>query len=149
MTNKGVHLHRLDGSRGYSIENCALTHKDCHREFHRQHPHARFLSTTKLPIKTVRSKKYSNKTFAYWWDVPPDFLDFSYEFVEFIKKDTNESCMVSVSDIRCFLTSERQTSRDRGNWGVRILNQRPGELAFEPGRKSKGWLYHRVKWKSG
>ena len=35
---KGVHLHRLDGERGYSLDNCALMHSECHTKFNAENP---------------------------------------------------------------------------------------------------------------
>jgi len=35
---RGIHLHRLDGDKGYSLENCALMHPDCHTKYHAENP---------------------------------------------------------------------------------------------------------------
>ncbi len=49
------------------------------------------------------------------------------------------------------MTEERQTTRQNGNWGIRVLDGKvlKGEdlLAFEPGSKKKGeWLFLPVVW---
>ena len=69
------------------------------------------------------------------------------EAVEFAQKDTRERCIVPVEALKGFLTPDRQTSRGEGNWGIKILKDRPDELAFEPGRATGGkWLFLPVVW---
>ena len=34
---KGVHLHRLAASKGYSEANCVLMHGPCHEKWHSEH----------------------------------------------------------------------------------------------------------------
>lgn len=34
---RGSHLHRPDGSKGYSLSNAVLTHKKCHERHHVRH----------------------------------------------------------------------------------------------------------------
>ena len=93
-----------------------------------------------------RSRRY--EAFHYWWDVSPQLaksLD-EYDEIDFIKKDTNESCSIPVDKLKKFLTSERKTSRGEGNWGVKVLVDYPNKLAFEPGRGSEDWLFLPVEW---
>lgn len=87
--------------------------------------------------------------FLYWWDVTPSMADrlAEYEIIEFACKDTGLRCKVPVSQLKGLLLPERQTSRSDGNWGVRVLQDREDELAFEPGTGSGGdWLFFPVVW---
>ena len=68
------------------------------------------------------------------------------EAVEFAKKDTRERCVVPTEVLKPFLSSDRQTSRGAGHWGIRVLNERPDELAFEPGGGSREWKFLPVVW---
>jgi hypothetical protein len=70
----------------------------------------------------------------------------SYEETEFIKRDTGERCSVPVPAIKGHLAVERQTSRNNGNWGIRVLRDREQELAFEPGKGDTRWLFLLVVW---
>jgi 5-methylcytosine-specific restriction endonuclease McrA len=33
-SEKGVEIHRKDGEKGYSRENCVLVHRECHEKLH-------------------------------------------------------------------------------------------------------------------
>lgn len=35
-SKKGVEIHRLNGEKGYSENNCVLVHKECHEKLSRQ-----------------------------------------------------------------------------------------------------------------
>jgi hypothetical protein len=152
---RGIHLHRIDSTRGYTHENCVLMHNECHTEYHAEHPpdrqRRRPLGAQPNPARPVLkkvSKHYEGSSFLYWWDISPSFLDKinDYEEVEFIKRDTRERCSVPIPAIKGYLTAERQTSRNNGNWGIRILRDRGGELAFEPGRGDTRWLFLPIVW---
>jgi len=152
----GVHLHRLDGERGYSLENCALMHGDCHKKYHAENPRdvrrgrPPKLKYTGMELQVLEkvSKRYDGHTFIYWWDFSPGFLDKigNYEAVEFIKNDSGERCLVPTVALKGYLTEERQTSRGNGNWGIKVFKDRENELAFEPGNKNDKWLFLPVVW---
>jgi hypothetical protein len=152
----GVHLHRIDGERGYSLDNCVLMHPNCHTRFHSENPPAKQPSRqAKLkdssfaaPILEKESRRYNDKPFTYWWDISPRFLDNidEYEAIEFVKKDTCERCYVPTLVLKRYLTKERQTSRGKGNWGIKVLKKRESELAFEPGNNKEEWLFLLVVW---
>jgi len=97
-----------------------------------------------------RSKRYYDGAFLYWWDFSPSWGSAlgDYESVEFVKKDSGESCICSAQELTPFLVGRRQTSRGAGNWGVKVLRERPDELAFEPGRGGGEWLFLPVVWLS-
>ena len=144
---RDVHLHRLDRDRAYSQVNCALMHRSCHEQLHASHEAAESTSGRE-PTITKWSKRYEDKPFTYWWDIAPPqaaALD-NLEAIEFAKKDTQERCVVSTDTLRQFLTPERQTSRGAGNWGIKVLKDRPDELAFEPGTGSRKWRFLPVVW---
>ena len=149
---KGIHLHRLDGSRGYTDENCVLMHGPCHQKWHADHAEEIERSEAvadRTPCLTKRSKRYDGMPFRYWWDIAPrlaENLEGRYEVVELECKDTKERCTVSVEELLPFLTPQRQTSRGEGNWGIKVLKDRPDELAFEPSTGSDDWLFLPVTW---
>ena len=150
-TRKGIHIHRLDGDRGYRDGNCVLMHPQYHHNYHAAHPPERGTGGDyKGTIRKV-SKRYGDKAFLYWWDVTPNLADSldDIETFEFAKRDTQEYCSVPVEDLEDFLTPERQTSRSDGNWGIRVLPERPDALAFEPGKESEKdeWLFLPVSWR--
>lgn len=95
------------------------------------------------------SKRYEGKPYTYWWDVPPrkrGHLEKSGKIV-FRKKDTGEECIVDSHCLLPLLTPERQTSRKSHPWGIRVLLERPYELAVEPGPMGQGgWAYICVDW---
>jgi hypothetical protein len=100
------------------------------------------------PVLVRKSKRYEHAAFTYWWDITPALaasLD-QWEAIEFVKKDTAERCTVPVSALEPLLVPERRTTRSSGNWGIRVLADRPGELAFEPGKDSGDWLFLPVAW---
>jgi hypothetical protein len=151
----GIHLHQIDGTRGYTRENCVLMHNECHTKYHAEHPSGRQrgrpFGSRPNPVRPVLkkvSKPYEGGSFLYWWDISPSFLDKidDYDEVEFIKKDTGERCSVPVPAIKGYLTTERQTSRNTGTWGIRVLRDREQELAFEPGKGDARWLFLPVVW---
>ncbi len=153
-----VHLHRVDGERGYSLGNCALMHRECHTKYHAENPairrgRGRRAGKDAGPVAAVlekESKRYDGRDYIYWWDISPGFLKKTelYEAVEFIKKDTGERCHVPVVALKGYLTKDRQTSRGQGNWGIRVLTDREGELAFEPANRKSRWLFLPVVWLS-
>ena len=152
-TQKGIHLHRLDDSKGYSQQNCVLMHAECHQQHHveafeRDEADQEALSS-KEPILVKKSKFYGDMPFLYWWDVIPPLekLD-RYREVRFLCKDTGLWCSVDVQQLKSFLAKERQTSRGSGHWGIKVLAGREEELAFEPGSGKQGgkWLYLPVTW---
>ena len=151
-STKGIHLHRMDGSRGYTDDNCVLMHGPCHQKWHADHPEETERPgpvSDPSPCLTRLSKRHDKKSFLYWWDIPPKLaekLGAQYEEVEFECRDTHERCIVSIKELLPFLTPDRQTSRGDGNWGVKVLKDRPGELAFEPRTGSDDWLYMPVTW---
>jgi hypothetical protein len=146
-SQRNVHLHRLDGDKAYSEANCVLMHGQCHEQHHAAGEAADGTSGGE-PTATKWSKRYEHKPFIYWWDIAPPLaagLD-SLEAVEFGKKDTRERCVVPAEVLKPFLSSDRQTSRGAGNWGIRVLKERPDELAFEPGAGSREWRFLPVVW---
>ena len=48
--------------------------------------------------------------------------------------------------LKGYLTTERQTNRGNGNWGIKVLENRQDELAFEPGIADNRWLFLPVAW---
>jgi|GEM_PF-1224148 len=147
-TRRDIHLHRLDGDKAYSQANCVLMHPDCHRAAHAAHPEAVEVATGREPTLTKWSKRYDDMPFVYWWDIAPGLAEQlnDLEPAEFAKKDTKDRCVVPVEMLRTFLTPERQTTRGQGNWGVKVLKDRPDELAFEPGTGSREWRFLPVVW---
>ena len=148
-TNRDVHLHRLDGDKAYSEANCVLMHPGCHRAEHAARVELAEASTGREPTLTKWSKRYDDMPFVYWWDIAPALADqlADLEAVEFAKKDTKERCVVPVETLKKFLAPERQTSRGTGHWGVKVLKDRPDELAFEPGTGGDGrWSFLSVVW---
>jgi len=149
-TKRDVHLHRLDKSKGYIKENCVLMHPDCHRKWHAEHKEEQATAPAGQPLasRTWRSRRYDDKPFLYWWDITPaQVARFDeIEDVEFVKKDTGERCIIPAATLKRFLTPDRQTSRSQGNWGIKILKDRPDELAFEPPTGSDDWLFLPVLW---
>ena len=147
-TKRNVHLHRLDQTKGYSKDNCVLMHADCHRRVlppRRDEPEK---PSGHEPTLMKWSKRYDDKPFTYWWDIAPPLaadLD-KLEVVEFAKKDTKERCVVPVQALKGFLVPERQTTRGQGHWGIKVLKDRPDELAFEPPAGSRKWLFLPVVW---
>lgn len=149
-TTKDIHLHRVDGSKGYSDGNCVLGHGECHRRFHAEQPADNESVREWNAVVTKRSKSYSNRAFFYWWDVSPGLAASleKLEAVEFAKADTGEYCSVPTAILMKFTTPDRQTKRGRGNWGVRVLSDHPDELAFEPGTGGTEWVFLPVVWLS-
>jgi hypothetical protein len=154
-TKTGVHIHRRDGDRAYSFDNCVLMHPECHRQHHRENPKGSSENESspvkhlkREKIRTQKSRLYEGRTFTYWWDIPPSFSETveTCEGIRFLKKDSNESCLLLIEALIPLLTKERQTSRNQGNWGVRVLANRPNELAFEPPTGSKDWKFLKVEW---
>lgn len=151
-----IHLHRLDGNKGYRIENCTLMHAECHRAFHAQNPDSRKgrgrprqqITFQNETILRKESKLYDNKSFLYWWDISPSLAERidDYDQVQFIMADSGKHCTIPTIALKGFLTKDRQTSRGSGNWGVRILKDNPEELAFEPGKESSKWIFFPVMW---
>jgi len=149
-SRRGVHLHRLDGHKGYSKDNCVLMHAECHRKHHAEGAKERPRVPCSAAERTKRSKRYEDMPYIYWWDISPkgaERLD-QYESVAFEQKDTGLRCVLPTATLKVFLTPERQTTRGDGNWGIKVLRDHPDELAFEPGRDAKRWLALPVVWAS-
>ena len=147
-SRKNVHLHRLDGNRGYAEGICVLVHGECHRRLHAEEPQAPSAQEPGTPLLIKTSKRYTGKPFEYWWDMSPQLaerLD-QLEVLELVKKDTGERCVLPTATLKDLLLPERQTTRGQGNWGIKVLPDHPDELAFEPGREAKGWLFLPVTW---
>ena len=147
-SKRDIHLHRLDGSKAYSDANCVLMHAECHRRHHATQQEDISVGPGREPTLTKQSKRYDDKSFLYWWDIAPPMatdLD-TLDAVEFAKKDVVERCVVPVEALREFLTPDRQTTRGQGNWGIKVLKDRPDELAFEPGAGGGNWCFLPVVW---
>jgi len=156
-TRKGVHLHRRNGDKGYSLENCVLMHPECHQKFHQENPKKRKAkNNANKTFLSKQSKRYHNDSFDYWWDITPELAESlpPHTIIEFIKKDTqekdtHESCFFPFQILKPYLTEERQTSRGAGNWGIKVLPDKPNELAIEEsGKKPNKWKSIPVKWES-
>jgi len=100
-------------------------------------------------VHVKESKRYEDKPFVYWWDIAPneaERLD-QYETIAFVQKDTGRRCVLPAASLKVFLTRERQTTRGAGNWGIKVLRERPDELAFEqPGAGPEDWSFLPVNW---
>ena len=152
-TKRGVHLHRLDGSKGYRSNNCVLMHSDCHEQLHVAAQHEEEKPTAggtrgRDVSATKWSKCYEGTPFLYWWDVSPALADSidKFDSIEFGKKDTRERCSITVATLKQHLTPNRQTSRGDGNWGIKVQADRPDELALEPGSGQEDWIFLPVVW---
>ncbi|MBM4017418.1 MAG: hypothetical protein FJ288_03675 [Planctomycetes bacterium] len=146
-STRGVHLHRLDADRGYSEANCVLMHPECHQKHHAQHSREQLPGTCQA-LCVKESKRYEDKPFFYWWDISPneaERLD-RHEAVAFVQKDTGYRCVLPTPTLKLLLTPQRQTTRGAGNWGIKVLKNRPNQLAFEPGRGGEAWLFLPVVW---
>lgn len=146
-SRRNVHLHRLDGSRGYAKGNCVLMHGQCHIKCHAEQP-SQLADQAQQGVITKESKRYEDKRFLYWWDIAPNFVERmdAIDTVEFVKKDSGERCCVPTRALQGFLTPERHTSRGQGNWGLKILKDHEDELAFEPGTAGGNWMFLPVVW---
>ncbi len=147
-SKRNIHLHRVDGSKGYIEGNCVLMHAECHQKYHSGPEQEETAGTGRSPSPTKKSKRYDDMPFIYWWDIAPgmaESLD-GLEAIEFVKKDTEECCIVPAEAIKPFVTPDRQTTRGQGNWGVKVMKNHPDELAFEPSTSSGDWLFLPVTW---
>lgn len=84
------------------------------------------------------SKRHQGRKYLYWWDIWPmrkRKLALTGE-IHLLKRDTDGAAVVSGETLLPFLTDERLTTR--GKWGIKILSDRPNQLAIEPG-KSGTW----------
>lgn len=147
---KGIPLHRLDESRGYSDGNCVLAHQDCHEKHHADQIRKGPVSSAHPDaggVLTKHSKRYEGPL-LYWWDVAPALAEAidRYEAVEFVCDDTKASCLVPISVLKPLLTVDRKTSRGAGNWGIKVRKNRECELAIEPGTAKGEWTYVQVVW---
>ena len=147
-TKRNVHLHRLDGNKGYSDANCALMHADCHQQTHAGPAAEDAAMPEECGVLVKYSKRHDDKPFLYWWDISPSLADSlgKIDAVEFVKKDNGERCCVRSSDLERFLSPDRQTTRVGGPWGTKVLRDRQDELAFEPGTGGGEWLFLPVVW---
>ena len=112
---------------------------------------SRLLSKPKEENGTVReklSKEYKSESYSFWWDFSPGFTKEADppDNIKFIKEPTGESCIISTHTLLSYFTEERKTSRGKGNWGVKVLNDKPDMLAFEPPKGSKEWLFLKIRW---
>ena len=107
----------------------------------------------KLVIK--RSKHYVppqriyGKLSEYWWDITPGTVARIEKDgrVIFEKKDCEEQCVVESQRLLPLFTQQRQTGRKAHPWGIRVLVDRPNELAIEPGFGGRGdWDCIPVDW---
>jgi hypothetical protein len=153
LRRNGAVLHRIDSNRSYSDDNCVLMHKSCHESYHAEKSRKTKIfiykngRTVKILMKS--SKRYEDRNYLYWWDITPNQFKVmrDYEKIEFIKGNNQESCIISTKALLNILTSNRQTTRAKGNWGIKVLRKREDALAFEPGRTEKEWYFLRVTWK--
>jgi hypothetical protein len=146
--NESVHLHRVDSDKCYSKDNCVLMHRDCHQIHHAKATSSKTPGATRDLILVKKSKRYQDYTFDYWWDITPSRAKSlsKFEAVEFVKQDSGEHCRVSVWRLKPFLRSKRKTTRGTGNWGIKVLKNKPSALAFEPGIGKGDWLLLPVTW---
>ncbi len=152
-----IHLHRVDGQRGYSLDNCVLMHGECHQKFHAEHSEHERAGRPEGARASVHegtlikcSKRYDQGAFLYWWDISPNLAAAlgEYDAVEFVKKDTGERCSLPPEALEGSLSSARQTNRGDGNWGIRVLKAHPDDLAFEPAKRGDEWVLLPVTWLS-
>ena len=138
---KGVDLHRINAAKGYHRGNCMLLHPWCHQEVERNGQGA----SARGACITKSSKRYRGRRYSYWWDISPgighDRLLKARGYYELIEADTGRKHRLTSGIIERHLTPERRTSRGRGNWGIRILAERPSCLAVEPANRTQGWLW--------
>ena len=149
-SKKNVHIHRIDGDNGYTKDNCSLMHPECHEKYHAESAR-RTYKKQRGNVLYKESELYAG-TFLYWWDITPNTGEKieRYDTIEFVQKDSGYACQIPVAAIRGFLTEERKTSRGTGNWGIKVLRERPNELAFEPGYDKNGkWLFLPIVWVDG
>jgi len=143
----GVHLHRLDGEKGYSRANCVLMHGPCHIQHHadaaESGPAYVASDSGRLPTGVVSklSKRYEEQYWLYWWDISPSLQVRlgQVSAVEFVQKDTGVACLVETVPLLELLTVIRQTTRGQGNWGVRVLRNKPDQLAIESSGPQSTW----------
>lgn len=144
-SRSNIDLHRIDPSKGYVQGNCVLLHPSpCHRQVERDARRGAAIKTIRKVSKRHSGKKVYGKEYIYWWDIVPgaaheNLLKAGGRYL-LIEKDTQKDRHVTASVMRKCLTSERRTTRGKGNWGVRVLSEHPGSLVLEPTRESKGWL---------
>ncbi len=144
---KGIHLHRIDKSKGYNLNNCILVHLQCHNKIHKDYQNIAPIRDTTILSK--KSKKYHNNSFLYWWDITPKLAESlsPHTIIEFIKSDCAESCFVPFQELKSYLSKKRQTSRGEGNWGIKVLPRHPNELSVEEPRiNQEKWIRISIKW---
>jgi hypothetical protein len=146
-SKKNVNIHRIDDDRGYTEGNCSLMHPECHVKHHAEVARRTYKEQSGNVLRK-ESKLYTG-AFLYWWDITPNMGEKieQYDMIEFIQKDSGYACQIPVAAIKGFLTEGRKTSRGTGNWGIRVLREKPNELAFEPGDSKDGkWFFLPVVW---
>jgi len=145
-SRRNVHLHRLDSSKGYTRANCVLMHPECHRKWHVERPNESHGAAH--PTQVRKSRRYDDKPFLYWWDITPAQVEAMapLDAIEFVKKDSGQRCSIPANVLKQYLTPQRQTRRSDGNWGVKVLPDRPDELALEPGTGRNDWVFLPVVW---
>lgn len=151
---KGIHLHRLDGERGYSRADCVLMHPECHRALHAAAEAAR---PTNLPsdadqmptgVVSKESRRYAEVAWVYWWDVSPTLHARLGDLgmIELVRKDDGARALVDAGVLRTALTPARQTSRGQGNWGLRIFPEEEEILRVESPGPRAGWPGIALTW---
>ena len=124
-----------------------LLHSPCHEQIHKDRSLTQPIINKNIISK--KSKFYNDKPFRYWWDITPNNAESipSHTLIEFVKKDSNESCFLPFGELKPYLTKNRQTNRSTGNWGIKVLPGKPNEIAIEERRKKQNeWISIFVKW---
>lgn len=153
-TRIGVHLHRVDGEKGYSRANCVLMHGPCHVQHHSDAAEAgpaySASDAGQLPTGVVskESKRYEDRYWLYWWDISPTLHARmgNVSALEFVQKDSNATCLVETASLLELLTPERQTTRGQGNWGLRVLKNNPDCIAIESTEPQHTWPTLATTW---
>ena len=152
-SRKGIPIHRLDQQKGYSKTNCVLAHQECHEQFHAKasesvRPDDGGSAVVNPSGVISKHSKLYDGSFLYWWDITPALAERmdQYEAIEFVCDDTRESCLVQTDILKPLLTTERQTTRGAGHWGIRVRKGHEDEIAIEPGRGKGEWTYIPVAW---
>jgi len=100
-------------------------------------------------MKTTKSKRYDDKYWTYWWDLTTSDIERlqNGESLRFFRKDDSLYAIVSPDDLLPHLKPKNQTSRGRGNWGVRTLQDKQQAMRIEvPGTSYEDWPSISVTW---
>ena len=133
-------------------------HSKCHHELSRQETRLRNRQPGRsrnveesegAERLSKSSKRYDDKPYVYWWDITPkNAASLGHDdVIEFVKADSGEFCSVPAEALRLHLTLGRRTSRGAGNWGIRVLPERPDAIAFEAGKSDKQPIFLPITWK--